>query len=206
MAPTGDSWARAVEHWKTLPSDADAKFDREVAITAADVIPTVTWGTSPQDVVAIDGVVPDPMQEENLSRRAAMERSLEYMGLVPNTPMTKIPIDKVQTHIPPFPLAIATRHVLFVPIFITFVDSDRDSQNCVRRFRQVFIGSCTNSRIEDLRSAAAVASGRTVAKTVKVCCRDHSPSRPLQEVNCVAHAPRSCSARRLQWWFLDPGL
>lgn len=119
MAPTGDSWARAVEHWKTLPSDADAKFDREVAITAADVIPTVTWGTSPQDVVAIDGVVPDPMQEENLSRRAAMERSLEYMGLVPNTPMTKIPIDKVQTHIPPFPLAIATRHVLFVPIFIT---------------------------------------------------------------------------------------
>lgn len=95
MAPTGETWAQAVEYWKSLPSDPTAKFDVEVTIAAGDVIPTVTWGTSPQDVVPIDGVVPDPAKEENPNRRAAMERSLEYMGLQPNTPMTKIAIDKV---------------------------------------------------------------------------------------------------------------
>ena len=124
-APTGILWDQAVQHWRTLQSDPGAEFDRVVEINAAEIIPQVSWGTSPEMVVSIVDRVPDPEKEKDEVRRSGMERALEYMGLEPNTPMTEIRIDRV------------------------------------------FIGSCTNSRIEDLRAAAKVAKGRRVAKNVK---------------------------------------
>lgn len=114
LAPKGDEWDHAVAYWKTLKSDEGAKFDKEVVIRAEDIVPTVTWGTSPQDVAPITGTVPDPSSIPDPVKRKSVERSLEYMGLTPNTRMTDIKVDKV------------------------------------------FIGSCTNSRIEDLRSAARI--------------------------------------------------
>ena len=114
LSPKGEEWDRAVAYWRTLKSDDGAKFDFEVNIPACDIIPTVTWGTSPQDVAPITGFVPDPSKISDPEKRASIERSLTYMGLQPNTPMQEIKIDKV------------------------------------------FIGSCTNSRIEDLRSAVKV--------------------------------------------------
>ena len=126
FAPAGEMWDRAVAYWRTLSSDAGAKFDRVVAVDAATIAPQVTWGTSPEMVTTIEGRVPDPDKERDPMRRDGIERALLYMGLAPNTPMTDIRIDKV------------------------------------------FIGSCTNSRIEDLRAAAAVVSGRHKADNVKL--------------------------------------
>ncbi|KAL0070923.1 3-isopropylmalate dehydratase [Marasmius tenuissimus] len=115
LAPArGEAWDRAEAYWRSLKSDEGAKFDIEVKIAASDIVPTVTWGTSPEDVVAITGAVPDPNSFSNSVKRTSAERALKYMGLTPNTPMEDIKIDKV------------------------------------------FIGSCTNSRIEDLRSAARI--------------------------------------------------
>lgn len=124
MAPKGEDWEHAVKYWRSLPSDDGAYYDKEVEINANNVIPTVTWGTSPQDTAPITGVVPDPEQEPNPARRAAMERSLTYMGLKAGEKLDGLKVDKV------------------------------------------FIGSCTNARIEDLRAAAAVAQGRKVADNV----------------------------------------
>ncbi|MFO1317036.1 MAG: 3-isopropylmalate dehydratase large subunit [Burkholderiales bacterium] len=126
FAPTGALWDRAVAHWRTLASDDGARFDTTHVFDAAAMRPQVTWGTSPEMVAAIDERVPDPDRERDATRREGIARALSYMGLVPNTPMTDIRIDKV------------------------------------------FIGSCTNSRIEDLRQAAAVARGRRVADSVKL--------------------------------------
>jgi 3-isopropylmalate/(R)-2-methylmalate dehydratase large subunit len=125
-APAGPMWDRAVEHWRTLKSDLHAKFDRVVQIDAPEIKPQVTWGTSPEMVVAVDERVPDPDKEKDTVRREGMERALVYMGLAPNTAMTDIRVDKV------------------------------------------FIGSCTNSRIEDLRAAAAVVRGKRVASNVRL--------------------------------------
>ena len=124
-APKGDGWDRAVAAWSDLHSDQGAVFDREVEIDAVSIRPQVTWGTSPEMVVAVDGQVPDPAAEADETRAKGMRRALEYMALKPGTPMTDIAVDKV------------------------------------------FIGSCTNSRIEDLRAAAEIARGRKVADSVK---------------------------------------
>ena len=125
MAPTGEAWDKAEAWWRTLPTDEGAKFDKEVRIKAEEIPPTVTWGTSPEDTVSIEGAVPDPKKTKDNARQSKIERSLDYMGLEPGTRMTDIEIDTV------------------------------------------FIGSCTNSRIEDLRSAAAIARGRKVADGVR---------------------------------------
>ncbi|MBS3996247.1 MAG: 3-isopropylmalate dehydratase large subunit [Hydrogenophaga sp.] len=124
QAPSGAQWEAAVAAWRTLVSDEGAEFDRVVTIDARDVQPMVTWGTSPDMVVAMDGHVPDPAQEADPVRRAGMQAALSYMGLQPGTPMREVCIDKV------------------------------------------FIGSCTNARLEDLRAAAAVVRGRRVAPGV----------------------------------------
>jgi 3-isopropylmalate/(R)-2-methylmalate dehydratase large subunit len=124
-APKGAAWEQAVAYWRTLPSDPDAKYDKEAHLDAADIAPHVSWGTSPQDVAPITGRVPDPTQVDDPLKRAAMLRSLDYMALKPNTRLVDIPVERV------------------------------------------FIGSCTNSRIEDLRAAAAVARGRHVAAGVR---------------------------------------
>ena len=126
FSPKGEIWDQAVAYWRTLHSDAGAQFDRIVTLKAEDIRPQVTWGTSPEMVVAIDAVVPDPAKQADPVKREGMERALQYMGLNPNTPIKQIAIDKV------------------------------------------FIGSCTNSRIEDLREAANVLKGRHVAATVKL--------------------------------------
>jgi 3-isopropylmalate/(R)-2-methylmalate dehydratase large subunit len=125
FAPSGVLWDAAVQYWQTLHSDEGAHFDRVVEINAQDIVPQVTWGTSPEMVLPVDAKVPDPDKEKDPARRSGMERALLYMGLEPNTPITAIKIDRV------------------------------------------FIGSCTNSRIEDLRAAAAVARGKRVAANVK---------------------------------------
>ena len=124
LAPPPSLWDAAVADWKTLPSDQDASWDREVELDASNLEPHVTWGTSPQDALPVGGAVPDPEAQTDPSERARMRRALDYMALVPGTRLTAIPVDKV------------------------------------------FIGSCTNSRIEDLRAAAAVASGRKVHANV----------------------------------------
>ena len=125
LCPTGEDWEKAVEYWKTLKSDPNAKFDKVVEINARDIPPTVTWGTTPQDVAPITGRVPEPADIKDPRERGSVERSLEYMGLVPGTLLQEVTIDKV------------------------------------------FIGSCTNGRIDDLRAAAQIAKGHKVAANVK---------------------------------------
>ena len=125
-SPKGAAWEQAVAWWNTLHSDADAKFDREVELDAAAIEPQVTWGTSPEMVTTINGRVPNPADAPSEVKKQDWTRALEYMGLVANTPLTEIAVDKV------------------------------------------FIGSCTNSRIEDIREAAIVARGRKVAANVKL--------------------------------------
>ncbi len=124
FAPTGALWDKAAAYWRTLVSDPDAKFDKVITMRAQDIVPQVTWGTSPEMVTSVDGKVPDPEKETNPVRREGYARALKYMDLKPNTPIRDIKLDKV------------------------------------------FIGSCTNSRIEDLRAAAAVAKGRKVAANI----------------------------------------
>ena len=126
FAPKADQWEAAVSYWRTLHSEEGAQFDCVLDMRAEDIQPQVTWGTSPEMVVAIGDRVPDPAAEKDPARREGMERALKYMGLEANTPMSKITIDKV------------------------------------------FIGSCTNSRIEDLRAAANVLKGRKVSSGVKL--------------------------------------
>jgi 3-isopropylmalate/(R)-2-methylmalate dehydratase large subunit len=128
MAPTGAEWEQAVAYWKTLHSDPDAHFDAIVELRAEDIQPQVTWGTSPEMVLGVQGSVPDPDKEKDPNKRGAIERALQYMALQPGKPLTDIFVDKV------------------------------------------FIGSCTNSRIEDMREAAAVVQklGQKVAKNIKL--------------------------------------
>ena len=124
MSPKGGNWLKALDFWKTLYSDNDCKFDKEVNIDAKNIEPLVTWGTSPQDVSPVTGIVPDPEEEKNEDRKMAMKRSLDYMGLKANTKISDIKIDKI------------------------------------------FIGSCTNGRIEDLRVAADLLKGKKIAENV----------------------------------------
>ena len=118
FAPSGDKWDKALAFWRTLPSDDDALFDREVSLNGDDIAPMVTWGNSPQDALQITESIPDPATETDADRRHAIEQALDYMGLTAGQAITAIKVDKV------------------------------------------FIGACTNGRIEDLRAAAAVAKGR----------------------------------------------
>ncbi|OYV48487.1 MAG: 3-isopropylmalate dehydratase large subunit [Acidocella sp. 20-58-15] len=124
-APQGDDFAKAVDYWRTLPSDDGAHYDKIVVLDAASIIPQVSWGTSPEAVVPITGVVPDPASEADEAKRAQMQRMLDYMGLTAGQKLAGTKVDVV------------------------------------------FIGSCTNSRIEDLRAAAAVAAGKHVADGVR---------------------------------------
>ena len=128
LAPTGVEWDQAVQYWQTLHSDADAQFDAVVELNGAEIVPQVTWGTSPEMVLGVDARVPDPDKEKDANKRGAMERALAYMALTPGKPLQDIFVDKV------------------------------------------FIGSCTNSRIEDMREAAAVVKklGQKVAKNIKL--------------------------------------
>ena len=124
MSPKGENWNKAIKFWKSLYSDKDCEFDKEINIDGKEIEPLVTWGTSPQDVSPVTGMVPDPNKETNEDRRMAMKRSLEYMGLKANTKISDIKIDKI------------------------------------------FIGSCTNGRIEDLRLAADLLKGKKIANNV----------------------------------------
>jgi 3-isopropylmalate/(R)-2-methylmalate dehydratase large subunit len=124
-APKGADWDIAVAYWRSLATDPGATYDKTVIINAADIAPSVTWGTSPEDVLPITGVVPDPMSFADPSKQVAVQKSLDYMGLTPGTPMTDVEV------------------------------------------QNIFIGSCTNSRIEDLRAAAAVLKGRKKAANIK---------------------------------------
>jgi 3-isopropylmalate/(R)-2-methylmalate dehydratase large subunit len=126
FAPKGGAWDRAVAHWRTLASEPGASFDREITLDVAGLAPMITWGTSPQHAVGVDGVVPD--LERSGASREAYDRALAYMGLAPGTPLQSLPIDAA------------------------------------------FIGSCTNSRLSDLRRAAALLRGRRVAPGVKAIC------------------------------------
>ena len=124
MSPKNTNWDKAVENWSKLKSDKDAKFDKEVEIKGDNISPMVTWGTSPQDVISVTDIVPDPEKEKDLDKKKSMIRSLNYMDLKPNTKITDIKIDRI------------------------------------------FIGSCTNGRIGDLREAAKVLKGKKIAKHV----------------------------------------
>lgn len=126
FAPRGEIWQQAVEFWRDLHSDADAVFDREVVIEAADIAPQVTWGTSPEMVCSVNSRIPDPAQEADPIKAGGMQKALEYMGLEANTAFDEVAVDKI------------------------------------------FIGSCTNSRIEDLRAAASVVKGRKLAANIKL--------------------------------------
>ncbi|MDN2583109.1 3-isopropylmalate dehydratase large subunit [Aquibium sp. ELW1220] len=125
LAPAGALWDRAVAEWRTLASDADAVFDREVELDVSAIAPHVSWGTTPEETLPVTGAVPDPAAEPDPARRARLQKSLDYMGLTPGMPLKEIAIDRV------------------------------------------FIGSCTNGRIEDLRRAAGVLSGRRIAPSVQ---------------------------------------
>lgn len=126
MAPTGENWNKAVEYWKTLPSDEGASYDKEITLEAAEIVPLVTWGTSPQDALPITGNVPNPANESDPNKRASIERALDYMGLKPDMKLSDVEIDKV------------------------------------------FIGSCTNGRIEDLREVVKIVEGHKIADNVKL--------------------------------------
>jgi 3-isopropylmalate/(R)-2-methylmalate dehydratase large subunit len=125
FAPKRGLWDRGLAYWRSLQTDADATFDREIAIDARQVAPQVTWGTSPQQVIGVDGAVPDPSAEPDSNKRRALSDALAYMGLTPGRPIAGLPVD------------------------------------------WVFIGSCTNGRIEDLRAAAQIVRGRKVAAGVR---------------------------------------
>jgi 3-isopropylmalate/(R)-2-methylmalate dehydratase large subunit len=125
MAPSGEAWDRAIKNWRTLFTDEGARFDRSVRFDAGEIAPNVTWGTSPEDVVAITGIVPDPDSFADPAKQAAARKSLDYMGLEPGTRLQDVPV------------------------------------------QHIFIGSCTNSRIEDLREAAGVVRGRHISGTIK---------------------------------------
>ena len=124
-APAEEHWAKALDYWSTLPSDADAHYDKEIIINSLEIDPMVTWGTSPEDVVSVQGLVPDPSSAKTENKKKSMQRSLEYMGLTSGTKITDIKLDKI------------------------------------------FIGSCTNGRIEDLRNVAAIVKDKKIADHVE---------------------------------------
>jgi 3-isopropylmalate/(R)-2-methylmalate dehydratase large subunit len=124
LAPSGEEFETAIKYWQSLATDEGAQYDEIVEIKADEIIPQVTWGTSPEDVVSIDGYVPDPKNASSDEKKISIERALDYMGLEPNTPINEIEVNKV------------------------------------------FIGSCTNGRIEDLRAVSKIAKGRKVEKNV----------------------------------------
>jgi len=126
LAPKGNDWDSAVSYWKTLYSDGDAQFDKVVSLNAEDIKPQVTWGTSPEMVIDIDGTIPDPDKVSDTIKAESIKNALNYINLEANTAINTVAIDKV------------------------------------------FIGSCTNSRIEDLRAAAEVTKGKHIAKNIKL--------------------------------------
>ena len=124
LSPKGENWEKAKKYWMSLKSDENAKYDEVVILKGEEIVPTVTWGTSPEDVLPINSSIPGPESFSDPDKRKAVERSLDYMGLKPKTKIEEITIDKV------------------------------------------FIGSCTNGRIQDLRAAAKILKGKKIAKNV----------------------------------------
>jgi 3-isopropylmalate/(R)-2-methylmalate dehydratase large subunit len=156
-APQGKDWDAALAQWRALPSDPEARFDREVLLEAAELAPTVTWGTSPEDALPITGRVPDPAQCADPAKRAGIERALGYMGLIPGMALTDIAVDRV------------------------------------------FIGSCTNSRLEDLRAAAAIATGRKAVVPAMVVAGSQQVKRDAE----AEGLDRIFSAAGFEW--REPG-
>ena len=174
FAPKEAQWDQALAYWKTLPSDDDACFDREVTLDVSALSPQVTWGTNPSMVTGVDGKVPDPAQAKDGNERESWERALEYMGLTPGTPISEIAIDTV------------------------------------------FIGSCTNSRIEDLRIAAKVLDGRKVAQGVRALvvpgsggvkkqAEDEGLARIFSEAGCQWREPGCSMCVAMNGDELQPG-
>jgi 3-isopropylmalate/(R)-2-methylmalate dehydratase large subunit len=159
FAPQGAAWEQALAHWQAVPSDADARFDKEVALDVARLAPQVTWGTNPGMVTGVDGRVPDPRDAPDEGQRRAWERALEYMGLRPGTPITDVQVERV------------------------------------------FIGSCTNARIEDLRIAARTVQGRRVADGVQALVVPGS--NPVRRAAEAEGLDRVFSEAGFQW--REPG-